>query len=89
MTDPSEAQRLFVEFEIAEGAVVRMLGLIERRGFRVRRVAMAEQPCGRRASLALAIAPMDDGRCVDVLARQLERLHGVCRVTHERMLEAA
>jgi acetolactate synthase regulatory subunit len=89
MTDPSETLRLFVEFEIAEGAVVRMLGLIERRGFRVRRVAMAEQPCGRRASLALMIAPMDDGRSVDVLARQLERLHGVRQVTHERMLEAA
>ena len=89
MTDPSETQRLFVEFEIAEGAVVRMLGLIERRGFRVRRVAMAEQPCGRRASLALAIAPMDASRDVEVLARQLERLHGVWRVTFERMLEAA
>ena len=37
-----------------EGAVLRMIGLVERRGFRIRRVAMAEQPCGRRGSLAAA-----------------------------------
>ena len=81
MTDRTE--RIFVEFDTAEGAVMRMLGMVERRGFRIRRVAMAEQPCGRRGSLALQIAPNDGGRSIGVLTAQLGRLHGVKRVTHE------
>ena len=59
------------KFEAVEGAVLRMIGLVERRGFRIRKVAMSEQPCGRRGSLALLVAPADPGRSVDVLARQL------------------
>ena len=82
-------ERIFVEFEAVEGAVLRMIGLVERRGFRIRRVAMAEQPCGRRGSLALLVAPTDPGRSVDVLARQLGRVHGVWSVSHESTLEQA
>ena len=77
------SERVFIEFDTAEGAVVRMLGLVERRGFRVARVAMAEQPCGRRATLTLAVVPHDAARSIGTLALQLERLHGVGRVTHE------
>ena len=82
-------ERIFVEFEAVEGAVLRMIGLIERRGFRIRKVAMSEQPCGRRGSLALVVAPTDPGRSVDVLARQLGRVHGVWNVSHESALEQA
>ena len=89
MTDVSRTERIFVEFDTAEGAVVRMLGLVERRGFRVHRVAMAEQPCGRRGSLALQVAPNGAGRSVGVLAAQLRRIHGVQRVSHECALEQA
>lgn len=78
--------RLFVEFGTAEGAVIRMIGLVERRGFIVRRVAMAEQPCGRRATLVLLVEPRDAGRSIDTLALQLGRLHGVGRVEHETAL---
>ena len=89
MTDQMKTERIFVEFDTAEGAVLRMIGLVERRGFRIRRVAMAEQPCGRRGSLALQIAPNDPGRSVGVLTAQLGRLHGVQKVSHEPAMEQA
>jgi acetolactate synthase regulatory subunit len=76
-------QRLVVEFTAEEGALVRMLGVVERRGFIVRRTVMAELPCGRRATLALTVEPRDAGRSVETLALQLGRLHGVSRVDHE------
>ena len=89
MSDRSTTERIFVEFDTAEGAVLRLLGLVERRGFRIRRVAMAEQPCGRRGSLALQVAAIGAGRSVGVLAAQLRRIHGVQRVSHEFARERA
>ena len=82
-TLPMSTQRLVVEFTAEEGALVRMLGVVERRGFIVRRTVMAELPCGRRATLALTVEPRDAGRSVETLALQLGRIHGVGRVHHE------
>ena len=76
-------EKVFIEYDVAEGAVIRMIGLIERRGFRVARIAMAEQPCGRRGTLALEIVAYDEGRDVEILALQLGRLPGVNRISHE------
>ena len=76
-------ERLVVEYLAGEGALVRMLGLVERRGFILRRSVMAELPCGRRATLALTVEPRDSGRSVEMLALQLGRIHGVGRVHHE------
>jgi len=75
--------RLTIEYYVAEGAVIRMIGLVERRGFRVTRIVMAEQPCGRRGTLVLEIAASDAARSTDILALQVGRLHGVTRVTHD------
>lgn len=83
MRNAPDHARMFIEFAAAEGAMVRMLGLVERRGFIVHRAAMAEQPCGRRATLALTVEPRDESRSIDRLALQLGRLHGVGRVDHE------
>jgi acetolactate synthase II small subunit len=80
---PMNTQRLVVEYMAGEGALVRMLGVVERRGFILRRSVMAELPCGRRATLALTVEPRDAGRSVETLARQLARLHGVGRIHHE------
>ena len=75
-------EKLVVDFAPMEGAVLRMLGLVERRGFRVSRIGMTEQPCGKQASLALDLVARDGGRRIDVLGLQLRRLHGVSGVTH-------
>ena len=77
---PMNTQRLVVEYLAGEGALVRMLGLVERRGFVLRRSVMAELPCGRRATLALTVEPRDAGRSIETLARQLGRLHGVGKI---------
>jgi len=64
---------------MAEGAVLRMLGLIERRGFEVRGVAMrGEGQCGL---MAVDVSPRDAGRRLEVMANQLRRLVDVRHVT--------
>jgi len=75
--------RLTIEYYVAEGAVIRMLGLVERRVFRVTRIVMAEQPCGRRGTLVLEVVAGAGERSPDILALQIGRLHGVTRVTHD------
>ena len=80
---PMNTQRLVVEYLAGEGALVRMLGLVERRGFVLRRSVMAELPCGRRATLALTVEPRGPGRSVETLTLQLGRLHGVGRIHRE------
>ena len=68
-----------IDFTAAEGAVVRMIGLVERRGFRVRGISMAEE--SDKSSMRLDVQPLDDKRSLDVLALQLGRLHEVRNVS--------
>lgn len=70
--------RLTIEFNPAEGAVLRMLGLIERRGYLLHGVVMSEQPKG--ALLVVDVEPRDAGRRVNVVAEQLRRLIDVYEV---------
>jgi acetolactate synthase-1/3 small subunit/acetolactate synthase II small subunit len=72
-------ERLTINFTPAEGAVLRMLGLIERRGYLVRGISMREEAQG--ASLMVDVQPRDSGRRVDVMARQLGRLIDVNSVS--------
>ena len=83
MTNPAAKERLVVEFAPAEGAVIRMLGLVERRGFEMVSVDMVQQPCGLRASMGMDVVARDPGRRTELLALQLRRLHGVSGVTIE------
>lgn len=71
--------RILIDFVPAEGAMVRMLGLVERRGFSLRGLAMEEYVEG--ASLILDLEPRDPSRRVEVLARQLCRLIDVNSVS--------
>jgi acetolactate synthase regulatory subunit len=64
--------RVSVELAAVDGALVRLLGLVERRGFILRGVQMVEQ--GDTASLTLDIEARDAGRSLDTLALQLQRL---------------
>jgi acetolactate synthase-1/3 small subunit/acetolactate synthase II small subunit len=75
-------ERLEVDFAMAEGAMLRMLGLIERRGFEVRAVSMSGS--AGRGSLAVELSPRDSGRDIEVMAGQLRRLVDVreVRVAH-------
>jgi acetolactate synthase-1/3 small subunit/acetolactate synthase II small subunit len=70
-----------IDFAIAEGAVIRMLGLIERRGFLVRGLGMTEHESGETASMVVELSARDPGRSLDTLDLQLRRLHGITNVS--------
>lgn len=65
---------LTIAFDAAEGAVPRLLTLIERRGFALTGIRMES---GAPARIALDLSPRDAGRCPHTLDRQLRRLHGI------------
>jgi acetolactate synthase regulatory subunit len=64
--------QLLVGFTPAEGAIVRILGLIERRGFTLRDVAVRSRD--EAGSLTVVLEPRDEARQLHVLSRQLSRL---------------
>lgn len=68
-------EHIRIEFTCAEGALRRILGLIEARAFCVRSMQMGSD--GDRSIMTLALAPRDPFRKVEVLLRQVERLQEV------------
>ena len=73
------SERLIVSFTPAEGAVIRVLGLVERRGYSLRGLAMEERAdC---ASMTIDLEARDASRRVEVVARQLDRLVDVNSVS--------
>jgi len=71
---------LKVEFEADEGALVRLLGLIQRRGFTVESVAMPEVENSRK-TVHLTVKPLQAAYHIEVLQRQIARLQEVRAVT--------
>ena len=69
--------RLKIEYVNAEGALLRVLGVIERRGFMIKSAAMNEHADGALASVIVEVAPRGSGRRLDVLIPFLQRLHEV------------
>lgn len=72
-------KQLLIRFKPAEGAVVRILGLIERRGFALRDLAVQDEDTD--GSLVVELAQRDASRQIDVLARQVSRLVDVKSVS--------
>lgn len=64
---------LHIQLSSAEGAVIRALGLMERRGFTIRQCTVGE-PDGAGRELDVTVTSSRSG---DLLKRQLERLHDV------------
>ena len=69
-----------------EGALIRLLGLIERRGFSV--TAMNAHSDDARQEVEITVQLRSSGRSVDTLARQIEKLYDVrsvaCLTSAER-----
>ncbi len=68
--------RLTIEFSGVEGAFLRILGLMERRGYRLQTCTLNRKPDGR----CVVDVVVESDRKGDLLKRQLERLHDVSRV---------
>ena len=74
MTDMNHT--LTIQLSGSEGAVIRTLGLIERRGFSLGKCSVGEVDSGGR-SMEVQVSSTRPG---DLLKRQLERLHDVFHV---------
>lgn len=71
--------QLLVSFTPGEGALLRILGLIERRGFMLRDLSVRNGD--EAGSLIVNVEARDRDRPLDVLARQIERLVNVKSVS--------
>jgi acetolactate synthase regulatory subunit len=71
---------LKIEFEAEEGALLRLLGTIQRRGFAVASITMPEFT-GALKTVHLTLEPMQASYRIEVLQRQIARLHEVRAVT--------
>jgi acetolactate synthase regulatory subunit len=69
---------LLIQIDHAEGSLQRLIGLVERRGFHVTRMSVAD--LGSHREVRLGVSGRDATRCVDVLGRQIDRLVGVRRM---------
>ena len=64
---------LQIQLRSSEGALLRTLGMIERRGFRIESMTLSE-PAGDGRSLVVKVT---SERAIELLQRQLVRLHDV------------
>ena len=67
---------LRIQLSSIEGAVIRALGLIERRGYSLNKCTVSEAE-GSSREMEVSVTSSRPG---DLLKRQLERLHDVCHV---------
>ena len=70
---------IHIQIDRADGSLQRLIGLVERRGFHIEGVSMAD--AGAARAVALTVRGRDDQRCADALGRQIDRLFGVRRVS--------
>ena len=71
--------RLIIAYRDEEGAIGRIVGLVERRGFELRGITMTGEATGHK--LTLDVTARDASRKLDVLDLQLRRLDGVSHVS--------
>ena len=65
----------------ADGALQRLIGLVERRGFFIDAINMV--PEGPALSIALTVRGRDAGRSIDNLGLQIDRLVGARRISND------
>ena len=71
--------RIEIGFVHAEGAVLRMLGAVERRGFELCAICMSEH--GGESALSVEVQARLPERSLEVVAAQLRRLDEVRKVS--------
>lgn len=72
---------IYIQIDRADGSLQRLIGLVERRGFHIDGMALADEGAFRR--IALTVRGRDAGRCMDNLGRQIDRLFGVRRISND------
>lgn len=69
---------IHIHIDRADGSLQRLIGLVERRGFHIDGINMADEGAMRR--IALTVRGRDAARSIDNLGRQIDRLFGVARI---------
>ncbi|HUE79604.1 MAG TPA: ACT domain-containing protein [Sphingomicrobium sp.] len=72
------SDRLLLELDWEIGTLQRLIGVIERRGFKV--IAIELNASGGARQMAVDVQPRREPKDFAVLARQVDRLHGVVRL---------
>ena len=62
----------------ADGALQRLIGLVERRGFHIDAMSLSDE--GAMRGVQLQVRGRDEGRCTENLGRQIDKLIGATRV---------
>ena len=74
----SMSDTIHIQIDRADGSLQRLIGLVERRGFHIDGMSMADEGPSRR--IALTVRGRDAARSIDNLGRQIDRLIGVARI---------
>ena len=74
----SMSDTIHVQIDRADGSLQRLIGLVERRGFHIDGMSMADEGPSRR--IALTVRGRDAARSIDNLGCQIDRLFGVSRI---------
>jgi acetolactate synthase-1/3 small subunit len=69
---------IHIELDRLEGSLMRVLGLVERRGFHIDAAELYD--LGEKRGLSLTIRPRDPSRNTDTLGLQIDRLYGITRL---------
>jgi acetolactate synthase II small subunit len=78
---------IHIQIDRADGSLQRLIGLVERRGFHIDGINMADE--GTFRNIALTVRGRDAGRCMDNLGRQIDRLFGVRRISNDMIQSEA
>lgn len=68
-----------VELDRLEGSLLRILGLVERRGFHIDEIQMSDLDEEKR-KLSLTVRARDASRSLNTLGLQIDKLYGVKRI---------
>lgn len=69
---------IHVQIDRADGSLQRLIGLVERRGFHIDGLILADEGALRRVQMR--VRGRDAARCTENLGRQIDRLYGCSRV---------
>ena len=73
---------IHIELDRLEGSLLRILGLVERRGFHIAGIDLYDLGEDKRG-MALRVRARDASRSPDILGLQIDRLYGVKRLTSD------
>jgi len=70
---------IHIELDRLEGTLLRILGLVERRGFHIDQMELYDLGEDKRG-LTITARPRDPSRSPDTLGLQIDRLYGITRL---------